>query len=180
MRPPIFWTVDDVLSAAECSSLIARIEALGPVAAPITTSRGFELRPEIRNNTRVMFDDAPLAAALYERVANTLPLLTEREAVGANERLRCYRYQPGQYFAPHFDGSFQRTPREASELTLMVYLNADFEGGRTLFCDEGVEVEPKPGRALLFFHQVRHAGSEVTRGAKYVVRSDVMYRWPSG
>jgi prolyl 4-hydroxylase len=171
-----FWTIDEVLSGGECEALVARIEALGPTVAPITTARGFELRPDLRNNTRVMFDDEALAARLFSAVARTLPSLPGREVVGANERLRCYRYASGEFFAPHFDGRFRRTPHEASELTLLVYLNDTFEGGRTRFCDEAIEVDPKPGRALLFFHRVRHAGNPVAPGVKYVVRSDVMYR----
>jgi predicted 2-oxoglutarate/Fe(II)-dependent dioxygenase YbiX len=176
MRQSGFWTIDALLSPAECAALIGRIEALGPTEAPITTGRGFELRPELRNNTRVMFDDMPLAQRLFEAVRATLPALEGRDAVGANERLRCYRYGPGQYFAPHFDGAFHRDQREGSELTLLVYLNDDFTGGGTWFCDEEQTVQPKAGRALLFFHGLRHAGNTVTRGVKYVARSDVMYR----
>jgi hypothetical protein len=37
-------------------------------------------------------------------------------------------------------------------------------------------IDPKPGRALLFQHFLLHEGSAVTRGVKYVMRSDVMYR----
>lgn len=61
-RNPLIIGVDGLLSVAECEALIARIEASGPTAAPITIARGFELRPEIRNNTRVMCDDLALAA----------------------------------------------------------------------------------------------------------------------
>ena len=50
--------------------------------------------------------------------------------VGANERFRCYRYKPGQKFAAHYDGAFERDETERSLLTFMVYLNDDFEGGR--------------------------------------------------
>lgn len=171
-----FWTIDDVLTRTECAAEIERIEALGPTAAPITTGRGFELRPDLRNNTRVMFDDAPLAQRLFEAVRSTLPTLAGRTPVGANERLRCYRYGPGQYFAPHFDGAFHRDQNEGSELTLLVYLNDDFTGGGTWFCDEAQTVQPRPGRVLLFFHGMRHAGTTVTTGVKYVARSDVMYR----
>jgi hypothetical protein len=48
-RNPLVLTVDDVLSRDECAALISRIEAEGPTAAPITTHRGFEMRPDIRN-----------------------------------------------------------------------------------------------------------------------------------
>ncbi len=176
MRETGFWTIDDLLGPRECAALIERIETLGPTEAPITTSRGFERRPDLRNNTRVMFDDVALARRLFEAVRATLPVLAGREAVGANERLRCYRYGPGQYFAPHVDGAFRRDQHEGSELTLLVYLNDGFAGGGTWFCDEEHTVQPKAGRALLFFHGMRHAGNTVTEGVKYVARSDVMYR----
>jgi len=170
------WTILDVLSEGECEALIRRVEALKPEAAPVTTSRGMVMMPSLRNNERVMFDDPQLAATLFDRVRDTLPRdLDGRRPVGANERLRCYRYSEGQRFKPHFDGAFTRSPHEKSELTLMVYLNDGFQGGETAFLDLEQRVVPRRGMALLFTHCVLHEGCEVTRGVKYVLRSDVMY-----
>jgi prolyl 4-hydroxylase len=173
----LVWTVPGVLSPAECEELIARIEALGPENAPITVRGGFEMRPDVRNNERVMFDDPALAQTIFTRVKHTLPAAWEGRVVsGANERFRCYRYEPGQYFRSHLDGSFRRDARECSELTLMVYLNGDCEGGETAFEDPELKVRPTTGTALLFFHALRHEGCAVRAGKKYVLRSDVMYR----
>jgi predicted 2-oxoglutarate/Fe(II)-dependent dioxygenase YbiX len=178
---PLAFTVDGALDAAACAEMIARIEALGPAAAPITTGAGFAMRPEIRNNTRVMFDDPVLAGALFRRLAAAIPArLFDRHAVGVNERFRGYRYEPGQRFAPHRDGCFRRSADEQSELTLMVYLNADFTGGATTFLDAGVAVQPRPGMALLFQHNLEHEGSVVHTGAKYALRTDVMYARRAG
>lgn len=173
---PLVWTVDDLLSPEECAALIERVEALGPAAAPITTAAGFVMRPDIRNNERVMFDDVPLAEELFARCRGLVPehMNGGLAAVGMNERFRCYRYQPGQYFAPHFDGSFAR-PGEESLLTCIVYLNDDFEGGTTPFPTLDVTATPKTGRALFFQHALLHEGAEVTRGVKYAARTDVMY-----
>lgn len=174
---PLVWTVPRVLSDAECDAAIARIEALGPAAAPITTERGFVMRPDIRNNTRVVFDDAPLAADLFARVAPHIPAqLSGMRAVGANERFRCYRYEPGQRFAPHYDGAFVRSERERSLLTLIVYLNDGYGGGATEFHDFDLRVRPVRGMALLFQHLLLHEGCVITSGTKYAMRSDVMYR----
>ena len=93
-----------------------------------------------------------------------------------NERFRCYRYEPGQRFAPHFDGAFVRDAHERSHLTLMVYLNEGFGGGSTAFLDWDREVAPRLGSALVFQHRLLHEGCTVTSGVKYVLRSDVMYR----
>lgn len=174
---PIVWTVPGVLAADECAALIARIEVAGPELAPITTSQGPVMRPDVRNNHRVILDDEALAAMLFARVRGQVPATLHGMAVvGANERLRCYRYDPGQRFAPHFDGAFARSRDEYSLLTFMVYLNDDFEGGETRFLDLGEIIVPRAGDALLFQHRVLHEGCAVTRGRKYVVRSDILYR----
>src|SRR5438105_3954080 len=126
---PLVLSILGVLSSDECARLIERIDALGPTDAPITTSRGFVMNHDIRNNKRVMIDDRDLARELFERIRGAIPVdLFGRRAVGANERFRCYRYEPGQRFAPHFDGAYRRDDFERSELTFMVYLNEDFTG----------------------------------------------------
>lgn len=174
---PLVWTVPDVMTPAECEAQIARIEAAGPEAAPITTAGGFEMRPEIRNNSRVIFDDVPLAAELFARVRPHVPArLSGMTAIGANERFRCYKYAPGQRFAPHYDGAFVRSERERSLLTLIVYLNDDYAGGATAFHDFDEQVRPRRGMALLFQHLLLHEGCVVTSGIKYAMRSDVMFR----
>jgi prolyl 4-hydroxylase len=176
-RSPLAWTVDGILSPAECTAFCKRMEDLGCTPAPITTSRGFLMRPDIRNNTRVIIDDEPLAAELYRRIEPHLPSgLGNMYPVGANERLRCYRYEPGERFAPHYDGAFHRNDEEESLLTFMVYLNEDFEGGATQFHHYETTVVPKTGTALLFQHRLLHEGCLVHSGTKYVLRSDIMYR----
>lgn len=174
---PLYFIVDGVLSPAECRQLIARIEAEGPTLAPVTTARGPVTRTDIRNNTRVMFDDPDLAEDLFERVAHYCPrTMKGRTICGANERLRCYKYEPGQRFAPHYDGAFIRSDDERSFLTFMVYLNDDFEGGETDLIGLREVIQPRTGRALLFQHPILHEGRTVQRGVKYAVRSDIMYR----
>ena len=51
---PLVFTVPDVLRASECEDLVGKVEEAGFDPAPITTPAGFVMRPEIRNNTRVM------------------------------------------------------------------------------------------------------------------------------
>jgi len=76
-----------------------------------------------------------------------------------------------------------------SRFTFLAYLNDDFEGGcTTFFAADGAQrglqarsVAPQRGAVLCFPHGVDnplspvHEGSAVTRGRKYVIRSDVLY-----
>lgn len=181
------FTVHGVLTAAECADYVARSEAAGYGDAPISTFTGPVVNKKMRNNERVMVDDPATAAALWEKLR---PLVPERfgswVAVGLNERFRYYRYDPGQLFDWHFDGHFERGPDEHSNLTVLLYLSGGFEGGATEFnflaarrVDDNpvVAVVPEAGMALVFAHRVLHRGAPVTSGRKYVLRTDVMYRW---
>ena len=96
-----------------------------------------------------------------------------------NERFRCYRYRPGHFFAPHYDGAFVRSAEEVSRITVLVYLG-ECGGGETRLCDYELSVSPARGRALLFQHDMLHEGCPVTAGTKYVARTDVMYRRVAG
>jgi prolyl 4-hydroxylase len=174
---PLVFSIPDVLAPDECAAMIRRIEELGPSDAPITTAAGPVMRPEIRNNRRVMIDDEALAARLFDRIRARVPApLCGMQPVGANERFRCYRYDPSHRFGPHYDGAFIRNDRERSLLTFMVYLNEGFGGGHTNFLDYDVSVRPRTGHALLFQHFLLHEGAVVTSGTKYALRSDIMYR----
>lgn len=174
---PLLWTIDDFCTPDECAALVDRIEAAKPEVAPITTARGFVMAPKIRNNERVVFDDADLATRLFERARAGLPeSMLGRRPVGANERFRAYRYRPGQRFKAHYDGAFVRNAEEQSLVTFMVYLNEGFEGGETAFLDLERVVTPRTGTALFFQHHLLHEGREVDTGTKYVLRTDVMFR----
>jgi hypothetical protein len=96
-------------------------------------------------------------------------------AAGLNERFRVYRYVPGQYFRWHLDGAFQRASNEHSRFTVLIYRNDDFAGSTTDFHD-GPSVVPVAGTALIFSHAQLHQGASPTRGCKYVLRTDIMYR----
>jgi prolyl 4-hydroxylase len=166
-------TVSNILSAEECDAFIRLTEGAGYEHAPI--GGGTLIRPEVRNNGRVMIDDPALATALWKRLSRHLPEVSyEYRVIGLNERFRYYRYDVGEYFKWHRDGAFVRSHFERSLFTAMVYLNDDFEGGATDF--GAVKITPRRGMALLFEHQQLHQGATVTQGRKYVLRTDVMYQ----
>jgi predicted 2-oxoglutarate/Fe(II)-dependent dioxygenase YbiX len=181
--PDVIFTIENFFSPEECAYCIEKSESLGFSNAPINTLLGAVRDTRVRNNMRVMVDAEDMAGELWKRIAPHVPSpLDNREAIGLNERFRFYRYDVGQTFAPHYDGSFRRTNGEESQITLMVYLNDDFQGGETRFDlrypYNEIAIVPKTGMALLFIHHLRHGGAAVTQGRKYVLRTDVMYGLP--
>lgn len=70
-------------------------------------------------------------------------------------RLRFLKYDQHEYFKPHYDGTYVRRygsrMGETSQLTLLLYLNEEYEGGCTTFLgghiihpDHGQQCPVKP------------------------------------
>jgi hypothetical protein len=174
------FVIRDFCTPQECDAFITQSENAGYEDATVTTAAGFVMDKDLRDSARLIVDDVDLAARLWARAEPFMPTrVSGWRAMGFNERLRFYRYDVGQKFAPHSDGYFRRENGERSQFTFMVYLNDGFTGGETRFySDEGVphvEVTPERGMALVFLHRRVHEGAPVVEGRKYVMRTDVMY-----
>ncbi|ETW85994.1 hypothetical protein HETIRDRAFT_414969 [Heterobasidion irregulare TC 32-1] len=110
-----------------------------------------------------------------------------RPAHSLNSNIRLYKYTPNQHFGQHYDDWVRDTETGAkSEWTLLIYLTGaedGVEGGETIFypsskSSDAIVVPLTRGTVLLHRHGhecLLHEGSEVRRGTKYVLRSDVMF-----
>lgn len=166
----LLWVVENIYSAEECSDFISLIERKKPNLATNN--------PIYRDQDRVIIDDVETANKLFERLKPHLPeTMGDFKLQRLNEKLRFYRYKPGQKFAPHMDHWYQPNDFEITLLTVLTYLNSDFTGGETRFMEQiKAVVQPKQGSVAIFQHKIRHEGCEVIRGTKYAFRTDVIYR----
>lgn len=174
---PQIFTISGFLTPEECGALIAKSEAMGYEEAMVDVGGGEQrMIKGVRNNERVLYKDEDYAAQIWYRLAPFAPAGDHgRNACGLNELLRFYKYSPGQRFKMHKDGAFVRSPGEASQFTFMIYLNEGYTGGETVF-SSGEVIRPETGTALVFYHPLRHEGALLTKGIKYVLRTDIMYR----
>jgi prolyl 4-hydroxylase len=160
-----------LFSDAECDYLAETAEPLFEPAHTVEEYTGRTLRHPYRTSETAVFPwvgENPLIHALNRRIAaasGTDPM--------QGEPLQILRYRPGQEYKPHEDA----IPGLANQriMTMLVYLNDDFEGGETEFPKLGVTIRPKRGEGLLFHnvdasgepdHSVLHAGLPVTSGVK--------------
>ncbi|KAJ7129113.1 hypothetical protein C8R46DRAFT_1016908 [Mycena filopes] len=120
------------------------------------------------------------------------PAVQKWRMVRMNERLRFLRYHIGGFFRVHCDGEYEdEKTGQRTFYTVQLYLPSDAtgstasfqpaEGGSTRFWtdqryDAYADVEPFPGRVLVFQHEdLEHTGEEVTGGVKCAMRSDILY-----
>lgn len=182
--PLTCFLVRRAFSREECARIIQEAEAAGFQAT------GRDYPPSYRDNDRLIRDDAERAETLFERIRRFLPERITDAAGGTwrlhglNPRFRFCRYREGQRFCIHRDGAYAPGPDVRSHLTCMLYLNdaGEFSGGATRYYAERSEesgslgvVRPEAGTLIVFDHALWHDGEAVFSGAKYVMRTDVLY-----
>ena len=170
------FTIENFLSVKECDDFIEKAEIQSFEEAKVNAGGTQVMNKMVRNNDRLFFFDETLANTLWLKVREFVPaFFGNSEAIGLNEMFRIYRYEEGQRFKMHRDGSYERNDTEFSILSFLIYLNDDFKGGETEF-RKITTVKPKTGMALVFHHPLRHEGQSIISGIKYVLRTDVMYK----
>ena len=184
---PGAFTIDNIFSLAECNAMIEQAEQTGFAPATVSIAGGAQAMPGVRNNDRIKLTDPKLAATLWQRLEPLIPAQLEGwQALRLNEQFAVYRYDSGQRFKRHQDGVVTTQAGEESRFTVLIYLNNDCDGGETIFSDVDrtgsqirfieTSVKPQPGMVLVFQHELWHEGASVTRGRKYVLRTDVFYQ----
>lgn len=196
-----------VFSSEECQYLIDFTERLGyHQDAAISLSR------DVRHNQNLVWiADDNSCDLIWRRIA---PALDQRllgfpdlRAFTLNGRFRFYRYDEGDFFKLHGDGNWTgsrlrdgKLINDAfdggySQMTVLVALNSDFEGGATRFrvnADDpfepvqrhnrvnDVDVYTPAGDILCFPHGMHplhwmHSGEPIISGKKYILRTDMLF-----
>lgn len=123
---------------------------------------------------------------MYDKIASMLPdkyvdrQNIEWKFVGASKFLMYSMIKEDQLFGLHTDiGSvFNVGENRYSKFTVLIYLNDEFEGGRTTFYDNNfkqtVSITPKPNKTLVFDIDLYHCGEMVSKGNKFWIGTELV------
>jgi prolyl 4-hydroxylase len=162
-----------LFTPGECRYLA---DAAAPMLAPsvvVDPATGAQRPDPVRVSDSMGFTlplENPAVHALNQRIAAASGTRPEQ-----GEPLQVLRYRPGGEYKPHFDA----IPGFANQriLTMIVWLDEDYEGGETMFMKTGAKLKGRTGDALLFRNALpdgtrdpdaAHAGLPVTRGEKLI------------
>jgi predicted 2-oxoglutarate/Fe(II)-dependent dioxygenase YbiX len=102
--------------------------------------------------------------------------------VDSSEIPQVLSYGIGGHYRPHIDGeSIWMTPRGEKiwkkstnrDLSIIFYLNNDFEGGDFIFPELKIRIRPEPGMMVCFpsNHHYSHGVEKITKGKRYSIVS---------
>jgi prolyl 4-hydroxylase len=170
---PAITRFERLFTPAECAWLSAAAEPMLAPAVVVEPGSGRQRRDQVRICDSVGFTwplENPAIHALNRRLA-----AASGTGVEQGEPLQVLRYRPGGEYRPHFDAISGFANQRA--MTMLVWLNEDYEGGETHFPVPGLELKGRAGDAILFRNvgsdgradpASRHAGLPVTAGEKRI------------
>ncbi|KPI44320.1 uncharacterized protein AB675_8814 [Cyphellophora attinorum] len=201
---PNLSLIKNVLHPAECSRIVSAGQSVGFTPdAPIMASR--EDTSVLAHNFYWIIDTSFHDRLWQRVKSFIPSEVDGKQVRGLNRRFRVYRYVPGAEYRCHIDGAwppsginpvddsyvYDSSPanaKQSSLYTFLLYLNDDFDAGETTFFTPSISdevmnaypVKPVAGAVALFPHgegkgALLHEGSGVTRGVKYIIRTDVLY-----
>jgi hypothetical protein len=190
-RSPLIRTFQSFVSDSVCRWLMDHSRGLLTRALVYDPVGRQDLASRVRTNSWAQFDlmSSELIHLLVQRrmqAACSLPLHNM-------EATAVLHYAVGQQSANHFDFVSPEIPHYDEEiarngqrmLTFLVYLNDDYDGGRTQFPELGVAHKGRRGEGLFFVNALEnnapdlrtlHAGRPPTRGEKWIVSQFIRSR----
>lgn len=87
--------------------------------------------------------------------------------INNDEGFQILKYEKGEYYRPHLDASSENK----RVLSLIIYLNSDYDGGETSFLRQKIKVKGNTGDILIFpsNYCFPHTAEEVKSGIKYTM-----------
>jgi len=173
--------VENFLSSEECRELVMMADKMNGRRFTVLDQDGNDVPDEQRVTEWVNFRDTQ-QSALDELVARAFEeqiIPRTGRSIEWYEEPEVLRYTPGGYYLFHADSDLfvpaQRAWRKAidRDLSLLIYLNDDYEGGELVFKRLLYKLQPRAGMLVWFPSDVRyeHMARPVISGKRYVLVS---------
>lgn len=155
----------------ELSKVLSLSENLEWIDAPVggrfvgMDEMAIALEPNIRDASLKKLKD--LQEAIFPELKNYVSDYTNKDLV--MDSFALLRYTEGQFFVEHSDGS----DKLGRALSIVIYLNDDYEGGEIYFRNQNLTIKPRAKSMVMFpsTDDFLHEAKPVISGTKYAIVS---------
>jgi predicted 2-oxoglutarate/Fe(II)-dependent dioxygenase YbiX len=185
--------IPDFLKKEDCEFLVkyandktaVDLSVFDPDKANSAKKLDWTVDKEVRNTQMVEYDENIghiLNKLLGHAVATHINPYFGIELQSA-EQMQFLKYGIGGHYHPHPDGEAIWHEKEANRLvwkrnidrdiSVLIYLNSEYEGGQLIFPNQHITLNPKPGMLVAFpsNHHFIHGVTPVTSGTRYALVS---------
>ena len=169
--PPDYqhWVYTDILTPDACDKIIATYDSLDKLP-PVIGSGDGAVNPDIRNVERVMlptYKDIGGRLAAAGLAANNRAWKFDITHANQAEFLK---YPAGGRYTAHMD-TFMNPEGECRKLTVLAFLNDDFEGGKFYLqiAHEKIYPPQEKGTVIVFPSFMPHGVEDIISGTRYSV-----------
>jgi Rps23 Pro-64 3,4-dihydroxylase Tpa1-like proline 4-hydroxylase len=167
-------TINNILETIKDTSLNVRFFPSQTGADPkdteeqsIRTSHGLSISKNANANETMVLVNNRCRDLISSAVKNYRDLFRIEEEIHDIEGYGLLRYSGGEHYGRHYDGGTE----SSRSISVLIYLNDDYEGGEIEFPNFNIKIKPKAGMLMLFpsNYAYAHIAHPVTSGTKYVI-----------
>ena len=131
------------------------------------TSSGFSITKHAKVNETIKTVNDKCYNLISLAVKNYIENFEIGEEIKHSEPYNIIRYSEGQHYVSHYDGG----TGSARSISVLVYLNDDYDGGEIEFPNFQLKIKPKAGTLILFpsNYAYSHIAHKVVSGTKYAI-----------
>lgn len=174
------WVLKDALSLQSCQSVIATVEKnLKGVPGLIGGGEGGDLNKRIRDVERI---DLPFHKGIGATLTG-IGFAANFEAwnfdINRSNQCDYLKYDKDGHYCAHIDTFLTKNSKECRKLTVLAFLNDDFEGGRLYLQDGEEKYYPpqEPGTVIVFPSFMLHGVEPVTKGVRRSIVTWLVGPW---
>ena len=176
----------NILTPEECNILINIAKQRGLVNSEVLTynkNTTTKIDNSYRNSEQTWLDDTHHDITMkIAKISEKLTGLPRNQ----QEQLQIAHYNSNGTFKEHFDACVYEDKEYCDKInryagqrrvTLLIYLNDDFNNGETEFVDLGLKIKPEIGKGIVFWNtnendellvKSKHKGNPVINGEKWI------------
>jgi hypothetical protein len=169
-----YTTINDIIKMTKDISLNVKFfpsqtnaDPLNTREQSIRTSHSLSISRYAIFNKKMQSINDKCYSLISSAVENYKEIFKIEQEIKNTEPYTLLRYSGGEQYGFHYDGG---TGSKRS-ISVLIYLNDDYEGGEIEFPNFNLKIKPKAGTLMLFpsNYAYGHIAHPVTSGTKYVV-----------
>lgn len=179
-KTDLYWEVPDFLTPEECDQLKKHAIEKGLEQSMVLSDDNSNIPDTRRTSEQVWFNTKENNTILEKIRKKSMEL--SGKPMSHFEDIQVVRYGMHGRYDPHYDSCNKTDTQKCHsdnprKMTVLIYLNDDFECGGTTFPRLNKTVKPKKGKALVFlvsdddgflYENALHGGDPVCNGEKWI------------